>query len=409
MSYNAIKVPNTIQATIQNNKLFESDTKLLIAVSGGPDSMVLLRCLHDQGYNCVVAHFNHGWRAESKDEAALVEEFCASRNIPLFIGEAKIVKKTEGDARKQRWDFLRTCKSKQGCSVIVTGHNANDRVETMLLNLKRGCGLTGLLAMSYRLGDVVRPLLDCTREEIRSFAYEQHVSWAEDASNDDYRYERNRIRSLVSELFGVDLAVAARSLANMDREHSSSLVTIRKEKTEIKAPEHPLAKWWKPVGGVSYWLQNIDNPQMQLSVCREIVKEVKGDLQDITYDDLVSFCDVVNNGEHPITRKGLIVAKAPNNGPLYFWKEFNQGEWDHISLVYTGNILPTGVDSRGLYAQFMGKRSITVRSRVAGDKINGKKVKTLMKDLGIPTPVRNFIPIVCVDEQATWMPGMVSL
>lgn len=180
---------------------FSRDDKLLVACSGGADSVALLIALHEAKYSCVAAHINHGTRgAQSDGDEEFVRELCARLKIPFVTKRLDFSSRArEDEMREARYDALLDWAQKYSCAAIATGHNSKDNLETVLLNWLRGAGVVGLagIAPIRQLSPevlLVRPLLDTTREEICGFLHARGQSWREDASNESPQYLRNRVR-----------------------------------------------------------------------------------------------------------------------------------------------------------------------------------------------------------------------
>ncbi len=198
---------NQIKRAIDRHHLVEKGDRLVVGVSGGVDSMVLLHllnaCREAFDLSLIVAHVNHGLRpAESEEEAELVQKEAARLGLPFEYArlDVKEFQKTGGlspqdAARRLRFHFFFDILQKHQAQKIALGHHADDQVETVLLRLIRGAGLQGLKGMlPIRAGKVIRPLLDVWEEEIRSFAAEKKIPFLSDSSNLKKDYLRNRIR-----------------------------------------------------------------------------------------------------------------------------------------------------------------------------------------------------------------------
>lgn len=167
--------------------------KYVVAVSGGVDSVVLLDMLVRSGeHELVVAHFDHGIRAESADDARFVEGL-AKRYGLLFESEQGELgaAASEDTARRARYDFLRRTAAKHGATV-ATAHHQDDVLETIAINLIRGTGWRGLAVMNDPA--IYRPLLDQPKRQLYGYALEHALEWVEDATNATGAYLRNRIR-----------------------------------------------------------------------------------------------------------------------------------------------------------------------------------------------------------------------
>jgi len=186
--------------------------QIVVAVSGGPDSLCLMDLLRGAGYPIIVAHFNHKLRENSDAEATAVETTAARLGLPSIIESANVrafadEKKLsiEDAARTLRYRFLFTLARQHRAQAVAVGHTADDQVETVLMHFLRGAGLTGLKGMTYRtvlsVVDVeiplVRPLLDVWREETVVYCAGQGLRPHYDPSNDSLNFLRNRIRHLL--------------------------------------------------------------------------------------------------------------------------------------------------------------------------------------------------------------------
>ena len=172
---------------------------VLAAVSGGADSVAMLRMLADAGRTLAVAHYNHGLRDEAGEDEAFVKSLCGQWDLPFASERGNVPKGAgvEAAAREMRYAFLERVRAERGLDCIATAHTADDNAETVLLNLTRGAGLPGLCGIPYRRGRIVRPLLRVTREEILRYLSEREIPYREDASNRDTVYRRNFIRHQV--------------------------------------------------------------------------------------------------------------------------------------------------------------------------------------------------------------------
>ena len=198
---------NRIKRAIDCHHLVEKGDRLIVGVSGGVDSMVLLHllntCREAFDLSLIVAHVNHGLRpVESEKEAELVQKEAARLGLPFEYGQFNVkefqkrgVLSIQDAARRVRFHFFDDLLQKHHGQKIALGHHADDQVETVLLRLIRGSGLQGLKGMlPIRDGKVIRPLLGVWEEEIQSFAMENKIPFLSDSSNLKKDYLRNRIR-----------------------------------------------------------------------------------------------------------------------------------------------------------------------------------------------------------------------
>ena len=194
-----------VQAFIKAHQLFDSSARLLVAVSGGVDSVVLLHLLHSVGYQCVAAHCNFHLRGEESDgDERFVEAFTSGLGVPLHRvsfdtrGYAKEHHLSiEMAARQLRYEWFEKVRQETQCDWVVVAHHASDVIETFFLNLARGTGVKGLTGIPCKNGFVVRPLLGCTREEIEGYATLHGLEFRTDSTNGDTSIKRNAIRHLI--------------------------------------------------------------------------------------------------------------------------------------------------------------------------------------------------------------------
>jgi len=174
-----------------------ADRPVLVAISGGIDSVVLLHLLrfHHRDHDLVAAHFDHRMRPDSAADAAWVRGLCLAWRVPLETGVSTGGLRSEAQARAARYAFLSEAADRVAAARILTAHQADDQVETVLFRLLRGGG--GLHGIPDRRGRIVRPLLPFRRSEIEAYADRCRIDYREDPSNRRLEYARNRIRHIV--------------------------------------------------------------------------------------------------------------------------------------------------------------------------------------------------------------------
>ena len=183
-------------------KLNIDKTKLIVvATSGGPDSMALLYMLKNDGYKLVCAHVNHNLRDESEEEYSFLENYCKDNNIifeGMKIDSYKNNKFTENEARDKRYKFFETVLNKYNTDILLTAHHGDDLIETMLMRIIRGTNLDGVkgftLVSKYNNFKIVRPLIYYTKNEIEKYVKNNNIPCRYDLTNNSKKYTRNRIR-----------------------------------------------------------------------------------------------------------------------------------------------------------------------------------------------------------------------
>ena len=202
-----------VRHTIETHGLLRKTGRVVVAVSGGADSVALLVALVRLGYDCVAAHCNFHLRGdESNRDMRFVEDLTERLSVDLYVKEFNVREriKTSGESvemacRSMRYQWFYDLLDRDRAQAIAVGHHREDQIETLFINLLRGTGLTGLAGMRRRAEHVVRPFLDLSRKEIEDFLREEGIEWIVDSSNLTDEYTRNKIRNhlipLMEELF----------------------------------------------------------------------------------------------------------------------------------------------------------------------------------------------------------------
>lgn len=199
--------------TIKKYNLIEKGDKLVLGVSGGPDSIAMLNILNDirndrnlhLEFDIIVAHVNHMIREEAKDDETFVREFCEKIDVPFYsksIDVQKIANNnkigTEEAGRNARYNFFDEILTKTNSNKIAIAHNKNDKVETMIMNMLRGSGIAGLKGIEpIKDSKYIRPLIECERYEIEQYCKENSIDARIDKTNFENIYTRNKVRNIV--------------------------------------------------------------------------------------------------------------------------------------------------------------------------------------------------------------------
>lgn len=210
---NPVGLTTKVLETIKKYNLIENGDKLILGVSGGPDSISMLKILNDirndknlhMKFDIIVAHVNHMIREEAKDDEEFVKEFCEKINVPFYsksIDVQKIANNnkigTEEAGRNARYDFFDEILKKTNSNKIAIAHNKNDKVETMIMNMLRGSGIAGLRGIEpIKNNKYIRPLIECERFEIEQYCKDNQIDARIDKTNFENIYTRNKIRNVV--------------------------------------------------------------------------------------------------------------------------------------------------------------------------------------------------------------------
>ena len=221
-------------------KLIEDGDKIVLGVSGGPDSICMLDILYKISkkinFEIVVCHINHGLRENAILDEEFVKEFCEERKIDFFVKHvniAEIAKEQkrglEETGRIVRYDFFDEIMKKTNSNKIAIAHNENDNAETIIMNILRGTGVRGLVGMEKISGKYIRPLIETKRFEIEEYLKQNNIVARYDESNDENIYTRNRIRNVVlpyvQKEFNPNIVTALNRLSDIAKEQEEYLET----------------------------------------------------------------------------------------------------------------------------------------------------------------------------------------
>ena len=203
---------NKVLETIQKYKLIENNDKIVLGVSGGPDSIAMLNILNDiknddninLNFSIVVAHINHLIREEAKQDEEYVKEFCKERNIEFYSKSIDVQKiantnkiGTEEAGRNVRYEFFDEVLIKTNSNKIAIAHNKNDKIETIIMHILRGSGINGLKGIEPKREKYIRPLIECERNQIEEYCQKENLNPRIDKTNFENIYTRNKIRNVV--------------------------------------------------------------------------------------------------------------------------------------------------------------------------------------------------------------------
>lgn len=198
-----------VLSTIKKFNLIQPNDKIILGVSGGPDSISMLNILNeikeDLEIEIYVAHINHMIREEANDEEKYVQNYCTQNNIDCYVKKIDVKKFAETNkigieeaGRNIRYDFFEEVMQKVEANKIAIAHNKNDKIETIIMNLLRGSGLSGLKGIEpIRDNKYIRPLIECERQEIEQYCEQHQLNPRIDKTNFENDYTRNKIRNIV--------------------------------------------------------------------------------------------------------------------------------------------------------------------------------------------------------------------
>lgn len=417
-----------LQKTIEQYHMLEKGDTVTVGLSGGADSVALLYALSalqsEFGFILQAAHLNHGIRGEEADrDERFVRTLCKAKGIPLFTKKVNIPleaqKSGEGEeecGRRVRYAFLQSvCRDGK----IATAHNADDQMETMLFRLTRGASLKGVCGIPPKRGNIIRPLLFCTRAEIEAFCKANAIAFVTDSSNADERYTRNKIRkSVVPVLTEINPSApkAFSQCAELLREDESLLASLA-EQAVLKAERES--------GYDEQSLLEQPLPILRRAVSL-ILQEKSNEAPDFGHVEAVRF--VLGTGKQVQTVGGAIVRSR--NGLLEFPETVKAlPEWQaEIPNFHTKVITPAGIftfrikaekDLQFVYKDVLEnaldcdkiKSDVVLRSRRAGDQITlcrrnvTKSLKKLFNEAGLLPESRNAVAVLANENTVLWVEG----
>lgn len=311
--------------TIQNYHLIEKKDRIVVGVSGGPDSITLLNILlsfqEEMELQLFVAHINHGIRKEAIQDQKMVETFCQERNLPFFVKQVDIQKiaqekkiSTEAAGREERYRFFEEIYQEKRANRIATAHTANDNAETILMNIMRGTGISGLKGIEpIRDGKYIRPLITCTRKEIEAYVLEKKLNPCIDQTNFENIYTRNKIRNqlipMMEKEFNPNLISTLNRLASLAQEEDEYWKKVIPEEYEKLVEEEKQDRKGNRISLNLKGFQKLE-PFLQSKIILYAIKKACGTTQRIEkihIEDIRRMCQKNIGNKRLTPYQGLMV------------------------------------------------------------------------------------------------------
>ncbi|MBR3458979.1 MAG: tRNA lysidine(34) synthetase TilS [Selenomonadaceae bacterium] len=429
-----------VEEFCRRHGLFGRGEGIVVACSGGPDSMALAQFLYERrkswGLRLCIAHFEHGIRGQdSLQDAMFVGDWCrehglmfrmTSEKVPLLARQKGISLETA--ARELRYGFLERLRRELGYDSIATAHHADDQAETVLLRILRGSGMDGLAAMLPRSGHIVRPFLSARKRELEDFCAARGLEPRHDATNDIPACTRNRVR--------LDL------LPRLMRDYNPGIVLSLCHLAELAAEQRdyiagevqgifPAAVRHGEVPELSQVMFRSYPSALQRALLRRFVQEAGGGLKDLEFHHFSSLRDLLlhgGTGERRELPGGWMAELSYGWMRLFRWKERLSGkELPEYALCVPGRTLlpeygicveafllqekPEPTASEEYYCDYgclPGK--VLVRTRRQGDRISlpmgHKSLKKLLIDEHVPKGERDRMPVFVSGNEVLWLPRL---
>lgn len=436
----------TLVETVSQHHMIKRGDKVLVGISGGPDSVALAHWLYTHrepyGIKVILAHYHHGLRGEEADEDERFVRLLAEKwQVEYFMEKVplkEILAQEHGNlqalAREYRYRFFREVGERIGATKVAIAHHRDDQAETLLMRFLRGTGVGGLAGIPYTrpLTEkiiVIRPLLDITRDEIEAYLKRNHLTYRIDSSNRKTDYMRNRLRiELIPELLKVNanLTVSLNQLAQMVREDEEylsrkaeealhGLISERSDKQisiSLKGwSKIPLSLQRRGIKLICNYLVQMEEevPYHHIEAVRKLFAEDRPRQWNLPWgiEVLARYGEGIFRLKTEERRRGFYY---PFHVPGSLWIR-------EIERRFSSSILHQLIPVEGEEHAFFDYEKVAqlgpfvLRSRKEGDQIyvkglgGHKKVKDIFIDAKVPKEDRDLIPIFAAGNEILWIPG----
>jgi len=414
---------------IKEQSLFNPFNRILLAVSGGLDSMVMAELFHRTGFRFGIAHCNFQLRGDESDQDEQFVESLASRyEVPVYstrfcTADYADIRKIsiQMAARELRYAWFEEIRHQEGFDLVATAHHLDDQVETLFINLLRGTGIAGLHGIPVKNGKVIRPLLFAWRSEILSFAGKYNISFREDSSNNSVNYTRNRIRhQLIPLLKSIDPDYARQLTSTINRiRESESILDTLVEKKRKKLLKKVNGKWviavpeLRKLKPLQSWMYELLSPmEFNEATIQAIIQTLSQDSGKIFYSPSYR---IVKD------RDQLIITTYSRGTPddihkMYQIDEVTREIDDPVHLTLTSIPMDKGYQisaakNRATLDQSKLTFPLTLRKWKPGDHFNPlgmkkrKKLSDFFIDEKISIPDKEDCWLLCSGQRIVWVVG----
>lgn len=411
---------------IRNNQLITDNDKILAAVSGGADSVCMLMLLNELVCACNwdvslgVVSVNHGFRPEADSEVQYVKKLCDERNIPFYLREIKPgeCRNSEEEARIYRYRLIEETAREYGYNKIALAHNLQDRAETVLFNMFRGTGITGLTGIKAVRDIYIRPILWMDRSDIEGYLHSQEIGWCTDASNLGDDYSRNKIRH---HILPKAQEINSHTIEHIGEtaEHMAEIEEYLKSEAKSKLSEIAEITQKGTILAVDKLKQL--HPVIRKEMYRLAIMDMTPHLKDITANHIKSIDSLVNKDVNAQTHLpyGIRIIRAYDQ--LYIVNGEMDTQVDQSVTIRERVFKAEEVDNpmemapRNKYTKWFDydkiNGSYTLRAREESDEIvvdkegHRKSVNRYMIEQKIPRHLRDDIKMLVTDRDVLWIIG----
>lgn len=439
-------VENKVIETVRREGLIEKGDRVIVALSGGPDSVCLIHILSkiskEYGFTIYAAHFNHQIRGLAAHRDALYSmELCDSLGIRCFLKSvdvpsyAKEKKLTmEEAARILRYEMLFQLKKETGSDKIAVAHNLDDQAETVMMRIMRGTGLNGLKGMDYRRPDgIIRPLMDVLKADIEKYCKDNQLEPRIDHTNLEDEYTRNKIRihllPYIEKEYASNIKEILSRMANSLREDSQYI-----ESTADEIYERVSSVIDRDTVRIDLDLIESEDISITKRILRNAYRQIEGSYNGLETVHLDGILDLIQSPRKEARinlPKGIIADRKasylyitrneiktelieyeieiPINSSIIIEELGIKVEAQKISKEKS-KLFSTGNCTKSFDVEKISGK-LTIRNRRNGDKIKPlglggtKKVKDILIDSKVPLEKRNSVPVICDEEKILWLAG----
>lgn len=437
------KMFEKVYDTVKKYNMLQKNDVVVIGISGGADSVSLFHFLYEikeeYSLKLVGVHIHHGIRGQDADrDAEYVRQLCNKYNVDFELfkydihSEAKKMRLTDEEAgRKIRYEVFNSVLEKYGSGKIAVAHNMNDQAETLLMRICRGTGLKGLTGILPVRDNIIRPLIECSRESIEEYCKINHLQYQKDYTNEMDIYTRNKIRLKLIPMIKENLNPSIIPVLSRMRE----MLQDEEDYIEIQAKRaYEECLNLKSKDKVSVNIEKVSkyHKVIQKRIIRFALQELRADLHDIEFahiNDILSLM-TKSTGKTINLTEGIKVCRQYKNLEFYSKKEEKLKPFSYdleksnreIEITEADLIVKTFFNEKNfnkenfnnVYTKFFDCDKIIgnlkIRTRISGDKIylkgiGTKKLKDFFIDIKLPREKRDEVPIIAVENEVIWVVG----